>query len=134
MKKTVIQFFMVTAFLMVAQVANAQSKLGTWKELKDFHQVMSQTFHPSEEGNLQPIKERSGEMVEKAGFLAKSSIPVDFNRKEVLTAIEKLASDSKELDELIKADGTDEEIKSALAKLHDVFHEIVGLCSSEDKH
>jgi len=91
MKKTVIQFFMVTAFLMVAQVTNAQSKLGTWKELKDFHQVMSQTFHPSEEGNLQPIKERSGEMVEKADLLAKSTIPADFNRKEVLAAIEKLA-------------------------------------------
>ena len=29
----------------------------SWPEIKTFHKVMSQTFHPSEEGNLQPIKE-----------------------------------------------------------------------------
>ena len=38
--------------------AVAQSKLQDWNELKDFHKVMAQTFHPSEEGNLEPIKTR----------------------------------------------------------------------------
>ena len=31
-----------------------------------FHEVMSKTFHPAEEGKLDPIKTRSYEMVQKA--------------------------------------------------------------------
>ncbi len=46
--------------------AVTKGKFDDWPALKDFHKVMSQTFHPSEEGNLQPIKERSGEMTQKA--------------------------------------------------------------------
>ena len=55
----------------------------TWPEIKAFHKVMSQTFHPSEEWNLQPIKERSAEMAEKANALKMSKIPAQFNKKEM---------------------------------------------------
>jgi superoxide dismutase len=75
--------------------AVTKGKFDDWQELKDFHKVMSQTFHPSEEGNLQPIKTRSKEMVEKANLLAKSTIPVEFNKKEVVATVQKLAIDSK---------------------------------------
>jgi uncharacterized protein YktB (UPF0637 family) len=74
-----------------------KGKFDDWQALKDFHKVMSQTFHPSEEGNLQPIKERSGEMVQKAELLAKSIIPAAFNSKEVVAAVKKLEIDSKKL-------------------------------------
>lgn len=103
-----------------------------WPALKDFHKVMSQTFHPSEEGNLEPIKKRSGEMVEKAALLAKSTIPAEFNKKEVVTAVQKLAADSKKLDKLVKSKKSDKELTNALTKLHDVFHEIIGLCTTEE--
>jgi superoxide dismutase len=111
-----------------------KGKFDDWQALKDFHQVMSQTFHPSEEGNLQPIKERSGEMVQKAELLAKSIIPAEFNSKEVVAAVKKLEIDSKKLDKLVKNKKSDKEITEALSKLHDVFHEIIGLCSNEDHH
>ena len=103
-----------------------------WPALKDFHKVMSQTFHPSEEGNLEPIKKRSGEMVEKAALLAKSTIPAEFNKKEVVAAVQKLATDSKKLDKLVKSKKSDKELTDALTKLHDVFHEIIGLCTTEE--
>jgi hypothetical protein len=35
---------------------------------------------------------------------------------------------------MIKAKARDEKIKSALEKLHDIFHKIIGLCSNEDNH
>lgn len=111
-----------------------KGKFDDWLALKDFHKVMSQTFHPSEEGNLLPIKERSSEMVVKAEALAKSTIPAEFNKKEVVAAVQKLATDSKKLDKLVKAKKSDKEITTALTKLHDVFHEIIGLCSHEDEH
>ncbi|HSB10705.1 MAG TPA: hypothetical protein VLM38_14550, partial [Blastocatellia bacterium] len=31
----------------------------TWNELSSFHSLMSQTFHPLEEGNLTPIRTRA---------------------------------------------------------------------------
>ncbi len=111
-----------------------KGKFDDWQALKDFRKVMSQTFHPSEEGNLEPIKKRSGEMVEKANLLAKSIIPAEFNSKEVVAAVKKLETDSKRLDKLVKSKKSDKELTEALSKLHDVFHEIIGLCSNEDHH
>lgn len=126
--------FISTIFFFLAiaiSSTNAQSKFDSWQALKDFHKVMSQTFHPSEEGNLKPIKSRSGEMVEKANALKKSTIPAEFDKKEVRAAVKQLAKDSKKLDKMIKKNATDAEITTSLSALHDVFHQIVGLCSSE---
>lgn len=124
-------FVLIAAF---TATASAQSKFDAWPQLKDFHKVMSQTFHPVEEGNFEPIKTRIGEMVEKANALVSNPIPAEFNSKKVKKACAKLAKDSKKLQAQIAAGATDEEIKTSLSALHDVFHTIVGLCSDEDKH
>jgi len=112
--------------------AATKGKFDDWQELKDFHKVMSQTFHPSEEGNLEPIRKRSGEMVEKAISLENSVIPAEFYNDKVLAAVKKLATDSKKLDKLVKSKKSDKELTEALTKLHDVFHEIIGLCTNEE--
>lgn len=114
--------------------ASAQSKLQDWNELKDFHKVMSQTFHPSEEGNLEPIKTRIGEMVEKAKALQASKIPADFDNKKVKKAVAKLVTNSQKLQKSIKDGASDKEITKSLSSLHDVFHQIVGLCSETEGH
>lgn len=111
-----------------------KGKFDDWPALKEFHKVMSQTFHPSEEGNLKPVKERSSEMVEKANLLSKSIIPSEFNKKAVIVAIQKLKVESKKLDKLVKTKKSDKEITVALSKLHDIFHEIIGLCTNEEHH
>ena len=108
---------------------SAQSKLDSWPQIKEFHKVMAQTFHPSEEGNFEPIKKRSGEMVEKANALTAQAIPTDFNTDKIKDAVARLQKGSKELDELIKKGASDKKIAKKLASLHEVFHEIVGLCS-----
>ena len=63
--------------LFASITAFAQNKT-EWKELSAFHGVMSQTFHPAEEGDLKPIRERSGELVEKAKAWKASAIPADY--------------------------------------------------------
>jgi len=109
-----------------------KGKFDDWSELKSFHTVMSQTFHPSEEGDLNPIKNRSAEMVEKANLLAKSKIPAEFNKKEVVIALAKLSKDSQKLHKLIQNNGKDVAIKKSLHDLHSTFHLIVEKCSPED--
>ena len=126
--------FAMSAYAQSEAKAPAKASAKDWKELKAFHSVMAATFHPSEEGNLQPIKERSGEMVEKAKALAASKVPDDFNKPEMLKAIQELVTGSEKLDAMIKAKVSDQEITKYLNGLHDVFHTIVGLCKPGDKH
>ncbi len=102
-----------------------------WTALKEFHLVMAQTFHPMEEGKLEPIKTRSGEMLEKAQILAKSKVPTTFKSDAITKALTDLVDGSAKLDKLIKKKGKDDKIKESLTKLHDTFHVIQGLCSDD---
>lgn|SRR5690606_2023140 len=105
-----------------------KSGIADWKEIMVFHGVMSETFHPSEEGNLEPIKNRIGEMVEKAKALKTSEIPQDIDTPELRKEIKNLIKGSKKLEKLIAKNGSDESIIKSLSELHDVFHNIVGMC------
>lgn len=127
------QVVLVLAILFVGtSIASSQTKV-EWKEKEDFHKVMGQTFHPVEDGNYAPIRERSGEMVEKAIAWQKSTIPAEFaNIASIKENLVKLVAGSEALNNKIKANCTDEEIKTDLTALHDVFHEIVGACKTTD--
>ena len=99
-----------------------------WSELNEFHKVMSQTFHPSERGNLEPIRLRSREMVEKALALQKGKIPSSFMTQDVAWAIDNLVSGSAGLHQLIMDKADDKMIIIKLNELHDTFHVIQGVC------
>jgi len=123
---------LIASFVLIA-VAGAQEKkesTGGWKEMNDFHTVMSETFHPSEEGHLDPIKKRSQEMVDKAVAWQKSTAPEGYDKKKVDASLKKLVQGTKELNALIKAKSSDKAIKDKLSSLHDTFHEIMEKCSS----
>lgn len=122
----------IVLMVLIGCLAKAQSKFDSWPELKAFHQVMSQTFHPSEEGDLTPIKARSAEMHKKAKQLQESKIPAEFKSTKISAATVKLEKDSLALHNLIISGGNDADIIKKLSELHDTFHEIVGLCSKEE--
>jgi hypothetical protein len=125
--------FLVLALIVVANSVSAQSTFDKWPAIKEFHEVMSQTFHPAEEGNLAPIKARSEEMMNKAAMLLKSDIPTEFRTDAILASAERLQIKSKALHKLVKSNGTDAAIVKSITDLHDTFHEIVGLCSDTKK-
>lgn len=134
MKKIALLLLVGFGFAALANQAAAQSKLQDWAELKEFHKVMAQTFHPSEEGNLEPIKTRIGEMVEKAKTLQASKFPADFDNEKIRKAVNQLVTDSQKLQVAIKKGASDKKITKSLSGLHDVFHQIVGLCSENEHH
>ncbi len=121
---------MLTMVLLSAG-AFAQTKPMDWAELKAYHSVMSATFHPAEEGKLEPIKSRSGELVEKAVALQKSTPPADFDKKEIKKKVNSLVKGSKNLDKMVKKNAADADITKDFTALHDVFHDIIGLCNDE---
>lgn len=125
--------FLVLALIIVANSVSAQSTFDKWPAIKEFHEVMSQTFHPAEEGNLAPIKARSEEMMNKAAMLLKSDIPAEFRTDAILASAERLQIKSKSLHKLVTSNGADAAILKSITDLHDTFHEIVGLCSDAKK-
>ena len=136
--KTFIAIFCVAVLSATANAqstaTNAKADAESWPELKAFHKVMAQTFHPMEEGDYKPIRERSGEMLEKAMALSSSKVPAEFNKPEMLKAIQELTIGSRKLNAMVEAKAKDEEINKSLTALHDTFHKIVGLCKPGDKH
>ncbi|HSO76738.1 MAG TPA: DUF2911 domain-containing protein [Blastocatellia bacterium] len=119
-------------FLPVATTASAEDT-GKWSELSLFHDVMSQTFHPMEEGELKPIRSRAGEMAEKAKKWADSKPPTIYDNPEIKSNLTKLADESKALAALVSSKAGDTQIKASLTALHDRFHAIVGLCRDAKK-
>ena len=124
---------LVLGLFFVINNISAQSMSEKWPAIKAFHGVMSQTFHPAEEGNFEPIKKRSQEMVEKAAALSTSNIPAEYKTKAILASIEKLQISTKELNKMVQDKLSDSDLLKKLSLTHDVFHEIMGLCSAE-KH
>ena len=125
--------FLALTFIFVANSISAQSTFEKWPAIKEFHEIMSQTFHPAEEGNFGPIKARSEEMMSKAAMLLKSDIPEEFRTNSILASSERLQLKSKALHKLVISNGSDAEILKSITDLHDTFHEIVGLCSEQKK-
>lgn len=112
---------------------SGQSIFNKWEQLSAYHEVMAKTFHPAEEGNVEPIKNRSGELVALSKTLLKSDIPAEFASAEMEEILKALRQEGKVLHKKIKkGKASDEEIKQGIFALHDVFHRIVGLCKKDE--
>ena len=123
---------LATDFEPAAMTASAQDS-DKWNELNAFHDVMSATFHPIEEGDFKPVRSRAGEMAAKAKQWADSTPPRVYNKREIKAKVVKLAQDSNVLAALATSKASDTQIKESLNALHDRFHEIAGLCRDAKK-
>ncbi len=124
--------FFIASFILIGFTQGQEKK--SWKEMNEFHTVMSETFHPAEEGKLGPIKKRSQEMVEKAVAWQKSTAPDSYDKEKVNASLEKLVKGTKELNQLVKAKSSDKVLTDKLSGLHDIFHEIMEKCRKEEQH
>jgi hypothetical protein len=106
---------------------NAQTK-APWKQMHDFHTVMSATFHGAEEGNLIPLKERAGELVQKSKEWQKSAVPSGYNPKLTKDTLKRLTKQCKDVEKAVKAKKSDKELTAGITKAHDIFHEIMEKC------
>jgi superoxide dismutase len=100
----------------------------SWPALKDFHKVMSQTFHPAETGDFKPLRTRSNEFLAKALLLKNSTPPVSLNKPAIQAAMDKLVKESAEIQKAVQKNAKDETLKKIITQAHDTFHVIQGLC------
>lgn len=99
----------------------------TWKELDEFHTIMDATFHPTEEGNVEPIKKELKKFVKIAESLQKKQKPEIFNTAEINEATKVLVDATKKFQKGFKK-MSDEQIIKEMDVLHDHFHKVLDLC------
>lgn len=93
-----------------------------WTQMDDFHMVMAETFHPyKDSSNLEPVKNRVGELAASAEEWAKAELPAKVDNDEVKSKLQELQEETASLVSTVQT-GDDEAIAAQLVKVHDLFH------------
>jgi superoxide dismutase len=105
-----------------------QLEKDNWMELKEFHKVMAQTFHPAETDNLEPLKKRSAELMSKSSLLAASVSPKSLDKPAIKIALKQLEKQCVEINKLNNKKASNAILKKKITAAHDTFHIVQGLC------
>lgn len=124
---------LLLSLLITVTATFAQAKPAVWTEMKVFHSLMSSSFHPSEEGNLAPLKQKADSMFIAAKQWQASPVPETYKPKETKKALKQLVKECKSIKNAVTANATDEELKKKVAAAHDVFHTIVKECKKDEE-
>ena len=129
MKKFVYRFLALTALIFVSSGVSAQTaKKAQWKEMHDFHEVMSVTFHSAEDKNLAPLKEKSALLVERAKAWKAAAVPAGYKPEETAAVLKRLVKQCKAVHKAVKKGKSDAELTASITTAHDIFHEIMEKC------
>ncbi|MDE3142696.1 MAG: hypothetical protein KGL19_00990 [Bacteroidota bacterium] len=121
------------AIAIICMIAShAQTKAPEWKEQKQFYGLISSSFHPAEEGKFDPLKSKADSLTMAAKLWHASPIPSNFKPKETKENLEILVKKCVVLQQAVKENKPDAELKKLITDAHDTFHKIVGECKTED--
>ena len=124
----VIMLAMIPA-LSFAQTGKTKAQ---WAEMTAFHSLMAKTYHPTEDGNYAPLKEKADSLLMAAKAWQASVIPVDYKPVETKETLDKLVQQCTVLAGAVKAKAADEKLKVLIADAHELFHKIVGECKKTE--
>lgn len=128
MKKSI----QIAFILFLSATGFAQTKKVAWPEMKTFHSFMAATFHPSEAGNLAPLKQKADSLAIVAKMWQVSAIPSNYKPAETKSALENLVAKTTEINNAVAANKSDADLKKLIAEAHDIFHHIAGECKKTD--
>ena len=131
--KKIITLFTVVCFLIPA-ISFAQANK-EWQQMEQFHNFMSATFHPAEEGNFEPLMMKIDSMYRAAKNWAASPVPRSFKEKQTKTELSNLVEQISGLQVAVKNNVADAELMKLVSATHDIYHKITGECRKEvEKH
>lgn len=119
-------FLLMLVFSLVAFAGFSQE--ATWLEMEKFHSVMSVSFHPAEDNNLKPVREKASDLLTKAKEWQSSAAPKGFNGTVTTPILKRLVKQCRLIDVAVKKNKSDAELKKMITKAHDIFHEIKEKC------
>ncbi len=131
MKKVYQLAALIIAFL--PTIGFAQTKLAVWPQMKTFHSYMAATFHPAEEGNLQPLREKADSLYNAAKNWQASAIPSNYKPTETSAALTKLVKQCASVKKYVDAKMSDKDLTHLITEAHEIFHNIAGECKKADE-
>lgn len=117
--------------LFVTLSSFAQSKFDNWPEMKSFHTTLSQTFHPAEDGDFKPIRTRSHEMLTSVKLVNASHLPKQYDTDEMKKTLKRLEKETDKLNAIIVRQEQTNTIMKQFTVVHDIFHEVAGMCKGD---
>ena len=111
--------------------ASVQTFAEKWPQIKSYYEILSKNFHAAEKGNLNEIKLNSRILVERAEELSIEGMPAEYRNPKTLETLLNLKKQTKVVNYLVQENVMDSEIRLALTKLNEIFHQIVELCLFE---
>lgn len=129
-----LKFILAAGFILISGTLFAQKT--DWKEMSDFHAVMSTTFHPAEENNFGALKEKAGELTEKAIAWKKSTVPAGYDATMSKTILKRLVEQCRGLKQAVNSNKPDAVLKEKITEAHETFHQFTEKCvkGEADKH
>ena len=131
MKKLFQLTLVIIAFLPI--ICFAQTKNAVWPEMKTFHLYMAATFHPAEDGNLQPLREKADSLYNAAKIWQASAIPSNYKPTETAVALKKLVKQCASIKKYVGANMSDKDLTHLITEAHEIFHNIAGECKKADE-
>ena len=128
-----VKFIIAAVAFLAVQTISAQSVTSKWTQLHEYHELLSKTFHPAENGNFTAIKNSHDYLVQKAEALDVATMPADLKTPVVVENVAVLKKLTKKLSELITNKAPDVEILRTFQNVHDVFHKIEKECEHPTK-
>lgn len=129
--KKLILLFTAISFSLTIQSANAEKN--EWKELNDFHTIMSKSFHPTEEGNFKPLKENAAALAKSARTWSEAEVPDGFDKELTPKILGELVAKCDAIEKSVSANAGDDELKVQITEAHEVFHQIVEKCQKHEE-
>lgn len=126
MKKITILF--LTVWLSIT--LSGQTK--TWKAFDDFHANVSKILHPVITGNVQPVKQNSGLLLNKAKAWQASPIPETVDSAVFKPKIAALVNQCSKLNDAVTSKQKDAVLIKDANTVHETFHDLLKACKLKD--
>lgn len=121
-------------FLALAPAVAFSQDKKAWPEMDAFHSFMASTFHPAEQGNLQPLRAKADDMLRAAEAWQKSTIPYDYKVDETKQNLQILVKLVNGVADAVHNNADDAKLTALITSAHDAFHQIAEKCRKDDKH
>jgi hypothetical protein len=118
-------------FSLLISIAGYSQESG-WKELNDFHTLVTQLLHPVESGNMEPLKKNSQQLLDKAIAWQKSTVPAADQSPQIAGQLKELVGSCEKLNDAVIQKKSNKDLSSLAMATHMNFHMILN--SLKEKH
>ncbi len=99
-----------------------------WRELNGFHSLLHLSHHPLMQSNdLAPARRNAGLLADAAEAWAASTAPAECSGVDQ-EQVKALATEARAYAALVDAQGSDDDVKAALGRIHDRFETLHKAC------